>query len=119
MLQGLSGTVAPSQTHQEAFGSMRTIQATTDQAAEKSTILDETRIIALALISVGTLLIAIGPWLSGSTQSLDVWCQHAASFSARGLLQELSWMASQHCGYCYLGAAMIGIGIATGLRRGS
>jgi hypothetical protein len=119
MLRGLSGTVAPSQTHQEAFGSMRTIQATTDQAAEKSTILDETRIIALALISVGALLIAIGPWLSGSTQSLGAWCQHATSFSARGLLQELSWLASQHCGYCYLGAAMIGIGIATGLRRGS
>lgn len=119
MLQGLSGTVAPSQTHQEAFGSMRTIQATTDQAAEKSTILDETRIIALALINVGAPLIAIGPRLSGSTQSLGAWCQHAASFSAHGLLQELSWMASQHCGYCYLGAAMIGIGIATGLRRGS
>jgi hypothetical protein len=111
--------VTSSQTPQEAFGSMRTIQATTDQATEKSTILDETRIIALALISVGALLIAIGPWLSGSTQSLGTWCQHAAGFSARGLLQELSWMASQHCGYCYLGASMVGIGIATGLRRGS
>lgn len=119
MSLGLSGRVTSSQTHEGAFGSMPTIQATNDQAAEKSNILDGTRIIALALISVGALLIAIGPWLSGSTQSLGSWCQHAASFSARGLLQELSWIASQHCGYCYLGAAMIGIGIATGLRRGS
>ena len=98
---------------------MRKIQTKTDQATEKSTILCETRIIALALISVGALLIAIGPWLSGSTQALGGWCQHATNFSARGLLQELSWIASQHCGYCYLGAAMIGIGTATGLRRGS
>jgi len=98
---------------------MRKIQAITVQATDKSTILDETRIIALALISVGALLIAIGPWLSGSTQSLGSWCQHATSFSAHGMLQELTWLASQHCGYCYLGAAMIGIGIATGLRRNS
>ena len=119
MSLGLSGRVTSSQTHEGAFGSMPTIQATNDQAAEKSNILDGTGIIALALISVGALLIAIGPWPSGSTQSLGSWCQHAASFSARGLLQELSWIASQHCGFCYLGAAMIGIGIATGLRRGS
>lgn len=118
MTLGLSGRVTSSQTHEGAFGSMPIIQATTDQAAEKSTILEETRFIALALISAGALLIAFGPWLSGSTQSLGSWCQHATSFSAHGLLQALSWMASQHCGYCYIGAAMIGIGIATGLRRG-
>ena len=119
MSLGLSGRVTSSQTHEGAFGSMPIIQATTDQGAEKATVLNETRFIALALISVGALLIAIGPWLSGSTQSLGAWCQHATSFSARGLLQELSWIASLHCSYCYLGAAMIGIGIATGLRRGS
>ncbi len=98
---------------------MRTIQVTTEQATDKTNILGETRIIALALMGVGTLLIALGPWLSGSTQSLGSWCHHTASFSARGLAQELTWLASQHCGYCYLGAAMIGIGIATGLRRSS
>jgi hypothetical protein len=119
MSLGLSGRVTSSPTHEGAFGSMPIIQATTDQGAEKATVLNETRFIAVALISVGALLIAIGPWLSGSTQSLGSWCQNTANFSARGLLQELSWIASQHCGYCYLGAAMIGIGIATGLRRGS
>ena len=40
MSLGLSGRVTSSQTHEGAFGSMPTIQATNDQAAEKSNILD-------------------------------------------------------------------------------
>ena len=98
---------------------MRTFLSITDQASEKLNISDENRIIALAIISVGAVLIAFGPWLAGTPPTLGSWCHHAATFSARGFAKELVWMASQHCGYCYIGAAMIGVGFATTLRRAS
>ncbi|MFN7673983.1 MAG: hypothetical protein ACK5OV_01045 [bacterium] len=110
--------VTVSQTREEAFGSMRTFKAITDQATEESPILHDNRIIALALISVGALLIALGPWLAGTSQTLGSWCHHAVGISAQSLLRELIWIASEHCGYCYIGAMMIGTGIATGVRRG-
>jgi hypothetical protein len=116
---GFSGMVTFLQTREEAFGSMRKLPATTEQATEKQVILVNNQPIALALISLGAVLIYLGPWLSGTSETLGSWCHHAAAFSAQGLVQELIWVASQHCGYCYLGAAMIGIGLATGVRRTS
>lgn len=98
---------------------MRTFLRITDQATEKSYIWDENRLIALAIISVGAALIALGPWLTGTPNTLGSWCHHPEAFSARGFAKELVWMASQHCGYCYLGAAMIGIGSVTRLRSGN
>lgn len=98
---------------------MRTFPKITDKAAQKLYIPGENRIIGLAIISIGAVLIALGPWLAGTPHTLGSWCYHAAAFSAQGLAKQLVWMASQHCGYCYLGAAMIGIGSTTGLRRGS
>ncbi len=106
-----------SQTREEAIGSMRTFLENTDQAEKKPIASTDSRLASLALIVLGALFIALGPWLSGDVQTLGSWCRHGASFSAQGLLQDLIWMATQHCAYCYIGAAMIGVGIATGLRR--
>jgi hypothetical protein len=111
--------VTLTQTREEAFGSMRTFLRITDQATEKSYIWDEDRLIVPAIISVGAALIALGPWLTGTPSTLGSWCYHPEAFSAQGFAKELVWMASQHCGYCYLGAAMIGIGSATRLRSGN
>lgn len=111
--------VTSSQTREEAFGSMRTFQAVSGSADKKPIFSIENQLLALALAGIGTLLIAFGPYLSGTTQILASWCHHDAGFSAKGAIQELVWVASQHCPYCYLGAAMIGIGIATGMRSTS
>jgi hypothetical protein len=119
MFSGFSGMVTSSQTREEAFGSMRTFQAVSNSVDKKPIFSIENQLLALALVGIGALLIAFGPYLSGTAQTLGSWCHHGAGFSAKGAIQELVWMASQHCGYCYLGAAMIGIGIATGLRRTS
>ncbi|MCZ8209345.1 MAG: hypothetical protein ACK5XZ_02675 [Hyphomonadaceae bacterium] len=117
MSSSFSGMVTSSQTREEAFGSMSTIQAITNKATKMPIFSKDHRILVLALVSLGGVLIALGPWLSGTPQSLGTWCHHAASFGAQFSIQDLIWMANQHCSYCYLGAAMIGIGIATGLLR--
>ncbi len=109
--------VTLSQTREEAFGSMRTNQAVSKRATKNPIISVNNPTLALALISLGLFLIKLGPWLSGTSQTVGSWCHHGAAFSAHGLIQDLVWMASQHCGYCYLGAALVGIGMATGLRR--
>ncbi len=111
--------VTHTQTREEAFGSMLTFLKITDQAIEKSYFWDKNRLIALGIISVGVMLIALGPWLAGTPQTLGSWCYHAEALSARGFAKELVSIASQHCGYCYIGAAMIIIGFNKGLRCGS
>lgn len=109
--------VAFSQTREEAFCSMHTLQEISDPAIKKPNISTSNQLLAVSLIGVGSLLIGLGPYLSGTSHQLVGWCHHAAGLSAQGLFQELVWMASQHCAYCYLGAAMVGLGIATGLQR--
>lgn len=106
-----------SQTREKAIGSMHTFLENTDQAEKNPVATTDSRLVSLALIVLGALFIALGPWLSGDVQTLGSWCRHGASISAQGLLQDVIWMATKHCAYCYLGAAIIGVGIATGLRR--
>ncbi len=96
---------------------MRINQPVSDRAQKNQNISINNDVLAIALVGVGALLIAAGPYLSGTSQTLGSWCHHAAGFSAQSWFQDLIWLAGQHCGYCYLGAAMIGIGIATALRR--
>jgi hypothetical protein len=82
---------------------------------------DKTEHLSLALIGLGAIFILAGPWLSGDaeslSQALSTWCQHGATNSPQGLWQALVQEASRHCAYCYLGAAMIGTGLATGVMR--
>ncbi|GBF57052.1 hypothetical protein PbB2_00711 [Candidatus Phycosocius bacilliformis] len=82
---------------------------------------DKTQPLSLALIGLGAIFVLAGPWLSGDaeslSQALSTWCQHGATNSPQGLWQALVQEASRHCAYCYLGAAMIGTGLATGLSK--
>lgn len=111
--------VALSQTREEAFYSMHTLQEIRDLPIKKPTLSISNQLLALLLIGVGSLLIGLGPYLSGTSYQLVGWCHHGQGLSAQGLFQELVWMARQHCAYCYLGAAMVGISVAIGLQRPS
>lgn len=98
---------------------MHTLPVIEKNAKKMANFSEDNRLISLALVGLGAILILVGPSLSGTADTLGVWCHHGVKFSATNLFhdlaQEFAWMTSQHCPYCYLGAALIGIGIATGL----
>ncbi|MEN9855791.1 MAG: hypothetical protein RL186_557 [Pseudomonadota bacterium] len=64
-----------------------------------------------ALLILGTLAIWFGPTLSGYGAVQGSWC-HTNLMGPMAGVADLMWAATQHCPYCYLGAAMIGAAFA-------
>lgn len=65
---------------------------------------------SVMLIALGACLIWLGPSLSGFGALNGAWCS-ASDPSVIAQLNNFVWQATQHCPYCYIGAAFIGLGI--------
>lgn len=64
-----------------------------------------------ALLILGTLAISFGPSLLGFGAVQGSWCHTNVTGPMSGVA-DLVWATTQHCPYCYLGAAMIGAAFA-------
>jgi hypothetical protein len=60
----------------------------------------------LALFALGAALIWLGPSLSDFGALHGAWCLSSGA-SIHTQLSQLAWHATQHCPYCYIGAAII------------